>query len=87
MVIYNKKSEQCKAITVQIKSVVTDYNNLPLENVKVYKDSITNKEHALSNSQYEFKFYTGVCGEITLERNIRKNMMPEHVPKSIQLKN
>ncbi|WIY63396.1 hypothetical protein [Bacillus arachidis] len=93
IVIYNKKSEQCIAVAIQIKSVVVDHNNMPLANVKVYEGSITNKERAISNSQGEFDFYSGVCGKVTLQlvtpdgESYTQKYDRENVPKLIQLEN
>ncbi|MBY0599389.1 hypothetical protein [Bacillus bingmayongensis] len=93
IVIYNKEREQCTAVAMLIKATVVDHNNLPFADVKIYEDSITNKERAISNSQGGFKFYTGVCGKITLQfvtpdgEKHTKKYDREHVPKLIQLKN
>ena len=93
MVMYNKGSENCKGVAIHIKSVIVDGNNLSISNVKVYADSIVNKELAISNSQGEFEFYTGVCGKITLqfvtpdEEIYTKKYDREHVPKLIRLEN
>ncbi|KEK23393.1 hypothetical protein [Bacillus gaemokensis] len=93
IVISNKKRSECIAAAIQIKSVVVDHNNLPLADVKVYEDAIVNKERAISNSQGEFKFYSGVCGEITLQfvtldgENYTKKYDRENVPELIKLEN
>ena len=93
IVIYNKEREQCKAVAIQITSVVVDLKNLPLANVKVYEDPITNKERAISNSQGEFDFYSGICGKITLQfvtldgESYTQKYDRENVPKLIQLEN
>ncbi|PEY40334.1 hypothetical protein CN354_08170 [Bacillus cereus] len=93
IVMYNKEREQCIAVAIQIKSVVVDHNNLPLANVKIYEDAITNKERAISNSQGEFNFYSGVCGKITLQfvtpdgESYTQKYDRENVPKLIQLEN
>ncbi|ENQ3076928.1 hypothetical protein [Bacillus multifaciens] len=67
---YNKISREnnldCRASAVQIKAVLVDYKGQPLSDVQVYEASISNKERAVTNSQGEFQFYSGVCGNITL---------------------
>lgn len=93
IVTYNKESEKCKAVAVQIQSIIEDHNNLPVSNVKIYEGSIANKECAISNSQGEFNFYSGVCGEITLQfvtpdgKKYTKKYDREHVPKLVKLEN
>ncbi|WP_242220443.1 hypothetical protein [Bacillus cereus group sp. BfR-BA-01380] len=66
----NKMSHEndldCRASAIQIKAVVVDHTDQPLSDVKVYEDSIANKERAVTNSKGEFQFYSGVCGKITL---------------------
>lgn len=90
---YNKISENnldCKASAVQIKAVVVDHTDQPLADVKVYEGSIANKERSVTNSQGEFQFYSGVCGEITLlfvtpdENTYTKKYDREDVPKTIK---
>lgn len=64
--ISHENNLDCRANAVQIKAVVVNQTNQPLADVKVYEGSIANKERAVTNSQGEFQFYSGVCGQITL---------------------
>jgi len=68
---YNKISHEndldCRASAIQIKAVAVDHTDKPLSGVKVYEGSIANNERAVTNSQGEFQFYSGVCGKITLQ--------------------
>lgn len=67
IVIFNKEDSKCRAVAIEIKSVVVDHNNVPLSDVKIYEDTFEDKERAITNSQGEFKFYSGVCGKIKLQ--------------------
>ncbi|MEH7456413.1 hypothetical protein V7183_04100 [Bacillus sp. JJ1127] len=93
IVIYNKESEECKTVAVQIQSIIVDYNSLPVSNVKIYEGLVANEERAISNSQGEFNFYSGVCGEFTLQfvtpdgKKYTKKYDREHVPKLVKLEN
>ncbi|MDC2864343.1 MULTISPECIES: hypothetical protein [unclassified Bacillus (in: firmicutes)] len=92
-IVYNKISENnldCKASAVQIKAVVVNHTDQPLAGVKVYEGSIANNERTVTNSQGEFQFYSGVCGEITIlfvtpdGNTYTKKYDREDVPKTIK---
>ncbi|WP_020063355.1 hypothetical protein [Bacillus sp. 123MFChir2] len=92
---YNKISREnnidCRASAVQIKAVLVDHKEQLLSNVQVYEDSISNKERAVTNSQGEFQFHSGVCGKITLlfvtpdGNTYTKTFEREAVPNIIKL--
>ncbi|MEH7463414.1 hypothetical protein V7166_15395 [Bacillus thuringiensis] len=92
---YNKINREnnldCRVSAVQIKAVLVDHKEQPLSDVQVYEGSISNKERAVTNSQGEFQFYSGVCGKITLlfvtpDGNIyTKTFEREDVPNIIKL--
>ncbi|MFI8709119.1 hypothetical protein ACIGHG_19020 [Bacillus sp. NPDC077411] len=93
--VYNKISHEnnldCRASAVQIKAVAVDHTDQPLSDVKVYEDSIANKERAVTNTKGEFQFYSGVCGKITLVfvtpdgNTYTKEYDRENVPNIIKL--
>ncbi|WP_242214689.1 carboxypeptidase regulatory-like domain-containing protein [Bacillus cereus group sp. BfR-BA-01383] len=88
---YYKKDDQCIAIAKYSRGIIVDQNNEPIFNVKIYEDSIENKERSISNAQGEFEIPHGVCGEIALQlvtpdgETYTRKYDSKHIPKVIKL--
>ncbi|MDF9532028.1 carboxypeptidase regulatory-like domain-containing protein [Bacillus cereus] len=91
LINYYKKDDQCITIGKYSRGIIVDQNNEPISNVKIYEDSIENKEHSISNAEGKFEMPNGVCGEIVLQlvtpngEIYTKKYDSNHIPKVIEL--
>ncbi|EJR33680.1 MULTISPECIES: hypothetical protein [Bacillus cereus group] len=69
------------------QAAIVDHNNNPISDVKIYEDTLENKEATISNKHGDFQFYNGICDEITLKfitldgENYMKKYASKSIPK------
>ena len=91
LINYYKKDDQCIVIGKYSRGIIVDQNNEPISNVKIYEDSIENKERSISNAEGQFEIPHGVCGEVVLQfvtpdgEIYTRKYDSKHIPEVIEL--